>query len=83
MKTVCLIAICLIFIGGCVSASYNAETKEIKYSRLGDQKAAGIKIKMADGTSVDVESLDNTGFTAAVSAINAAFEMGVKAATIK
>lgn len=81
MKVICfLIMACLLF-SGCVSASYNAETKEIKYSRLGDQKAAGIKIKMADGTSVDVESLDNTGFTAALSAVTAAFQAGVTAAT--
>ena len=63
-----------------MSASYNAETKEIRYSRIGDMKASGVLIKLSDGTSIEVESMNNTGFAAVLSAMTNAYEMGMKAA---
>jgi hypothetical protein len=32
--------------GGCVSAKYNPETKEVSYLRVGDQKLSGIIVEM-------------------------------------
>jgi len=80
-KLLWILAVCLVMCSGCVTASYNAQTKEIKYARMGDQKAKGIHLKMPDGTSIEVESMDNSGFAAALSAVTAAFEAGVKAGT--
>jgi len=46
----------LLGVAGCVSVKYNPETKEIAYTRIGDQKLSGILVEMPDGTSIIIES---------------------------
>jgi len=48
------IALCLLF-AGCASVSYNTETGEMKYIRVGDQQIEGLKInKTEKGTRVEL-----------------------------
>lgn len=46
-----LIALCM---GGCVSAKYNPETKEVSYFRFGDQKMSGVIIETYPDGRIDI-----------------------------
>ena len=49
----CLISI--FFLAGCASVSYNTETGEMKYIRIGDQQIEGLKInKTEKGVKVEL-----------------------------
>lgn len=52
MKTVTLLLILLC--AGCVTAKYNPETKEVSYTRIGDQKLGGIIIESYPDGRIDV-----------------------------
>lgn len=54
-KTILVLLLCL-FAAGCVSVSYNPETKEVKYTRFGDQKLGGVLVELPDGTGIIIES---------------------------
>ena len=57
MKWILIITmlLALVVLSGCVSANYNAETKEASYFRLGNQEVDGFEVILADGSSVSFE----------------------------
>jgi len=55
---VILLAVVLL-VAGCVTASYNPKTNEIKYSRLGDQKVSGFTAELPDGSKVAFEQQES------------------------
>ena len=76
------LVVCMIFISGCVAASYNPKTFEVKYNRLGDMKVQGIHMKIQEPnkpatTEIDIESTEATGYTATINAMQQAFNTGV------
>ena len=56
MKVKVLICITLAMVAGCVTASYNPETREAKYTRFGDQQLGGVEIVLGDGSYITFES---------------------------
>jgi len=74
----CLVA--LLF-GGCISASYNPNTKDVKYSRLGNMEASGIVVVIDPNGAmrVEVASEKNTGLEAVMELLKSAFQEGLKA----
>ena len=54
MKTTLLTMLVALLLGGCVTATYNPVTKELKYERIGDQKMSGVIVEMYPDGRVDV-----------------------------
>ena len=50
-----LILVLMIAVSGCVHATYNTETKEISYFRLGNQEFNGFEVVLPDGSYVTFE----------------------------
>jgi len=80
-KILILFLVALLF-GGCISASYNPQTKDIKYSRLGNMEASGIDITIDPNgiLHVGVASEKNTGLEAVIEAFKAGLAAGMAAA---
>jgi hypothetical protein len=79
MKAKVLIVLCLLaLVSGCMTTSYNPQTKEIKYSRLGDMDAANIAITMDPNGVINIEvaKIKNTGFESLIEMIKDAYEAG-------
>lgn len=55
MKRILAILLCFLFIG-CASISFNPETSEVKYTRIGDQQISGLEVnKTANGVKIKLE----------------------------
>ena len=55
MVRICVVLVACLMLSGCVTAKYNAETKEISYNRFGSQELGGVEIILADGSSISFE----------------------------
>ncbi len=55
MKNILLVCLALLFVSGCVSASYNPETGLVSWFRLGGNELGGVEVILADGTSITFE----------------------------
>jgi PBP1b-binding outer membrane lipoprotein LpoB len=53
MKTT-IILLAALLLGGCVSARYNPQTKEVSYFRFGDQKMSGVIIESYPDGRIDI-----------------------------
>lgn len=71
-------------LSGCVSAKYNPETKEISYTRIGDQELGGVEIILTDGSSVTFEKQKSEAriFQDMLSIIKEAYMLGRNSAGV-
>ena len=58
-KLIVLTMLIVVLLAGCVTASYNPETKEVKYARLGDQTVSGFTAELPDGSKVAFEQQES------------------------
>jgi PBP1b-binding outer membrane lipoprotein LpoB len=54
MKTTLITMLLALVLGGCVSAKYNPQTKEVSYFRFGDQKMSGVIIESYPDGRIDI-----------------------------
>ena len=71
MKKLLLIMLCL-FLFGCASVSFNPDTGEVRYFRIGDQKVNGFEMVMKDGTKIKLKGQESQAeaMTEAIKTIN-------------
>lgn len=67
-----LIILLLMLLSGCVSATYNVKTGEVKYLRLGNQKFADIEIVLDNGSGFTIKGQESDNAELVGAAIRAA-----------
>ena len=79
-KVIMVIMLMMVLVSsiGCVVVRYNTETKEISYTRLGDQSLSGIVVETPDGWSILIENQKSeaTLMTDAIGAALKLYELG-------
>lgn len=54
MKHWILIVIACLLLSGCASVKYNTETKELEYTRIGNQRITDLEIVLSDGSGISI-----------------------------